>query len=126
MLRGVEDQKAFDKGLNNSTTARGLLVLFERLGHGRAVDAKSDAAMIAVLEAPEVQRRHSGGLTRPAGRRIKVAHKTGNITRIHHDAGIVFAKRPYVLVVLVRGIQEQKESAALMASISRAVYARLN
>ena len=125
MLRGVEDQKAFDQGLNNSTTARGLLVLFERLGHGRAVDAKSDAAMIAVLEASEVQRRHPGGLThRPTA--IKVAHKTGNITRIHHDAGIVFAKRPYVLVVLVRGIQEQKESAALMASVSRAVYARLN
>ena len=36
------------------------------------------------------------------------------------------AKRPYVLVVLVRGIQEQKQSAALMASISRAIYARLN
>ena len=78
--------------------------------------------MIAVLEAPEVQRRHPGGP--PAGRHgIKVAHKTGNITRIHHDAGIVFAKRPYVLVVLVRGIQEQKESAALMAAISRVVYA---
>ena len=57
---------------------------------------------------------------------IRVAHKTGNITRIHHDGGIVFARRPYVLVVLVRGIQEQKESAALMAAISRAVYSRLN
>ena len=32
VLRGVEDQKAFDKGLNNTTTARGLLVLFETLG----------------------------------------------------------------------------------------------
>ena len=27
VLRGVEDQKAFDKGLNNGTTARGLMVL---------------------------------------------------------------------------------------------------
>ncbi len=119
VLRGVEDQKAFDKGLNNSTTARGLLVLFERLGRGRAVDRKSDAAMIAVLERQKFNDAIPAGL--PPG--IEVAHKTGSITRIHHDAGIVFAKRPYVLVVLVRGIQEQKESAALMAAISKAVYA---
>jgi beta-lactamase class A len=122
VLRGVEDQKAFDKGLNNSTTARGLLVLFDRLGHGRAVDAKADAAMIAVLKRQMFNDGIPAGL--PAGpRRIEVAHKTGNITRIHHDAGIVFAKRPYVLVLLVRGIQEQKESAALMAAISKVVYA---
>jgi beta-lactamase class A len=125
VLRGVEDQKAFDKGLNNSTTARGLLTLFEQLAHARAVDPKSDAAMIAVLKRQKFNDAIPAGL--PAGPpSVEVAHKTGNITRIHHDAGIVFAKRPYVLVVLVRGIQEQKESAALIAAVSKAVYASLN
>ena len=119
VLRGVEDQKAFDKGLNNSTTARGLLVLFERLAHGQAVDPTSDAAMITVLKRQKFNDAIPAGL--PPG--TEVAHKTGSITRIHHDAGIVFAKRPYVLVVLVRGIQEQKESAALMARLSAVVYA---
>jgi beta-lactamase class A len=122
VLRGVEDQKAFDKGLNNSTTARGLLTLFERLARGRAVDKKADAAMVAVLKRQKFNDAIPAGL--PAGLPgIEVAHKTGNITRIHHDAGIVFAKRPYVLVVLVRGIEEQKESAALIAAVSKAVYA---
>jgi beta-lactamase class A len=121
VLRGVEDQKAFDKGLNNSTTARGLMVLFDRLGHGRAVDAKSDAAMIDVLKRQKFNDAIPAGL--PAGpARVEVAHKTGNITRIHHDAAIVYAKRPYVLVILVRGIQEQKVSADLMKQISRTVY----
>jgi beta-lactamase class A len=124
VLRGVEDQKAFDKGLNNSTTARGLMVLFERLGKGRAVDPKSDAAMVAVLKRQRFNDAIPAGLP-PGPPVIEVAHKTGNIMRIHHDAGIVFAKRPYVLVVLVRGIQEQKESAALMAAISKAVYVSL-
>jgi len=122
VLRGVEDQKAFDKGLNNSTTARGLLVLFDHLAHGTAVDRSSDAAMVAVLKRQKFNDAIPAGL--PTG--IDVAHKTGNITRIHHDAGIVFAKRPYVLVILVRGVQEQKESAAVMAAISRAIYANLN
>jgi beta-lactamase class A len=118
VLRGVEDQKAFDKGLNNSTTARGLLTLFEKLARGEAVDAKADAEMIAVLKRQQFNDAIPAGL--PPG--TPVAHKTGNITRIHHDAGVVYAARPYVLVLLVRGIQEQKDSAALMKELSKAVF----
>ena len=90
VLRGVEDQKAFDKGLNNTTTARGLLVLFEKLAHGQAVDARSDADMIAILKRQTFNDGIPAGL--PPG--TAVAHKTGTITRIHHDAGIVYASRP--------------------------------
>jgi len=118
VLRGVEDQKAFDKGLNNSTTARALLALFEALAKGRAVGRKADAAMTAILK----RQMFNDGIPAGLPPKIAVAHKTGNITRIHHDAGIVYAKRPYVLVVLVRGIQDQKESGALIARISKAVY----
>ena len=119
VLRGVEDQKAFDKNLNNSTTARALLVLFDKLARGRAVSKKADAEMVGILERQMFHDGIPAGL--PPGTRV--AHKTGNITRIHHDAGIVFAKRPYVLVVLVRGIQDQKQSAALIAELSKAIHA---
>ena len=118
VLRGVEDQKAFDKGMNNATTARALLVLFEKLGRGEAVSAGADAEMIAVLKRQKFNDAIPGGV--PAG--IPVAHKTGSITRIHHDAGIVYGQKPYVLVVLVRGIQDQKVSTKLIADISRAVW----
>jgi len=118
VLRGVEDQKAFDKGLNNSTTARGLMVLFERIGSGTAVGRKPDAAMVDILK----RQKFNDGIPAGLPKNVAVAHKTGNITRIHHDAGIVFAKRPYVLVILVRGRQDSKQSGALMAKMSRAVY----
>ena len=118
VLRGVEDQKAFDKGMNNTTTARGLLVLLDRLAHGTAVEASVDAEMIEILKRQKFNDAIPAGL--PPG--TAVAHKTGNITRIHHDAAIVFGPRPYVLVLLVRGIEDQKKSAALMADLSRAVY----
>ena len=119
VLRGVEDQKAFDKGLNNTTTARGLMVLLDALAHGRAVAADADRDMIEILGRQKFNDAIPAGV--PPG--TAVAHKTGNITRIHHDAAIVFAPRPYVLVLLVRGIEDQKKSAALMADLSRAVYA---
>ncbi len=118
VLRGVEDGKAFEQGLNNSTTARGLLTLFERLAHGTAVNAAADQAMVEILKRQAFNDAIPAGL--PPG--VAVAHKTGNITRIHHDAGIVFAPRPYVLVLLVRGIADRKVSGALMADLSKAVY----
>jgi beta-lactamase class A len=118
VLRGVEDDKAFRKGLNNTTTARGLLVLLEKLAKGQAVGPDADAAMIAILKRQKFRDAIPAGLP-PA---VPVAHKTGTITRIHHDAAIVYADRPYVLVVLVRGVEDQKNSAALISSLSRTVY----
>ena len=118
VLRGVEDGKAFEKGLNNTTTARGLLELLDRIAHGRAVDPESDRAMVEILKRQQFNDAIPAGL--PPG--TPVAHKTGNITRIHHDAAIVYGPNPYVLVLLVRGIEDKKQSAALMAELSRAVY----
>ncbi len=118
VLRGVEDQKAFDGGMNNTTTARGLMVLLDRLGHGTAVDKAADDEMIQILERQTFNDRIPAGL--PAD--VRVAHKTGDITRICHDAGIVYARSPYILVVLVRGVDDIKRSAALIAEISKAVY----
>lgn len=118
VLRGVEDGKAFEKGLNNETTARGLLVLFEKLAKGKAVSPSADREMIEVLKRQKFRDAIPAGL--PPG--TPVAHKTGNITRIQHDAGIVYGPRPYVLVVLVRGIQDDAVSKALIADISRVVW----
>jgi beta-lactamase class A len=118
VLRGVEDNKAFLKGLNNTTTARGLQQLLEAIAHGEASDQESSRQMIAILERQKFNEGIPAGL--PPGTRV--AHKTGEITRIHHDAAIVFAPKPFVLVILVRGLAETKDSAALMADITRQLY----
>jgi beta-lactamase class A len=118
VLRGVEDNKAYAKGLNNTTTARGLLVLLEAIANGAAMDRESLDQMIAILERQTFNEGIPAGL--PANTRV--AHKTGELPKLHHDAAIVFAPRPFVLVVLVRGMAERKDSAALMADIARALY----
>jgi len=121
VLRGVEDDKAFRKGLNNTTTARALMTLLGHIARGDApgfVDRQSADEMIAILERQHFNDRIPAGL--PPG--IRVAHKTGEITRIQHDAAIVYAKRPYVLVVLVRGLDDVKRGSALIADISRILY----
>jgi beta-lactamase class A len=49
VLRGVEDSKAFEAGLNNTTNAYDLMLVFERLAKGTAVDKKSSEAMLDIL-----------------------------------------------------------------------------
>jgi beta-lactamase class A len=117
-LRGVEDQKAFDKGLNNTTTARALGILLTAIANGQAVDADSSRQMIAILEKQHFNEGIPAGL--PPGTRV--AHKTGEITKIHHDAAIVYAPHPFVLVILVRGLADEKDSSAVMADITRILY----
>lgn len=119
--RGVEDQKAYDQGLNNTTTARGLEVLLTAIAEHKAVDANASQLMIETLERQKFNQGIPAGL--PPG--TKVAHKTGDITKIHHDAAIVYAPRPFVLVILVRGQEAQKDSEALMADITRLLYAAI-
>jgi beta-lactamase class A len=116
--RGVEDDKAFAKGLNNSTTARALMIIMERIARLEAVDAEASRQMIDILKRQHFNDAIPANL--PAG--TPVAHKTGSITKIHHDAAIVYGRRPFVLVVLTRGIEDSKASAALIARIARVLY----
>jgi beta-lactamase class A len=120
VLRGVEDGKAFERGLNNTTTARDLLVILRAIAEGRAVSREASKEMTDVLLAQKFNEGIPAGL--PAGARV--AHKTGSITKIEHDAGIVYppGRKPYVLVVLVRGIADEARAHKLIADISRAVY----
>jgi beta-lactamase class A len=122
VLRGVEDDKAFQQGLNNSTTARALLTLMEALAHGKAVDAAASREMVAILKRQKAHDRIPAGL--PPG--IEVAHKTGEITKIQHDAAIVYADPPFALVVLVRGLEDAARGSALAAAITRVLYSGLH
>jgi beta-lactamase class A len=118
VLRGVEDNKAFQKGLMNTTTAEGLAVLLEAIAKGEAVDANASRQMVEILERQKFNEGIPAGV--PAG--TQVAHKTGELTKLHHDAAIVYAKRPFVLVVLVRGLEDIDDSSAVMADITRELY----
>jgi beta-lactamase class A len=54
-----------------------------------------------------------------------VAHKTGQITGVLHDAAIVYppGRAPYILVVLTSGIPDEKVARSLIVDLSRSVYA---
>ena len=120
VLRGVEDTKAFEAGLSNTTTARDLGVVMAQVAQGERFPAEQRTEMLAILERQHFRENIPAGLPE----RTRVANKTGWITGHNHDAAVVFPPDapPYVLVVMVRGIEEQEQAAALVASISRLVW----
>ncbi len=122
VLRGVEDGKAYAAGRNNTTTARDLGRVLAAIADGRAASDSSCRDMLAVLERQRFNEGIPAGLPRDAS----VAHKTGSITALYHDAGIVTTPsgRSYVLVVLTRGLADEAEAHRLVADLSRIVYER--
>jgi beta-lactamase class A len=120
VLRGVEDNKAFDKGMNNTTTAHDLLIIFEKIAKREAVNADASQAMINILLDQRFNDIIPAGL--PAN--VKVAHKTGFITHVHHDSGIVFLPdgRKYVLVLLSKDWEDEKAAVNTMVNISAMIY----
>jgi beta-lactamase class A len=120
VLRGVEDGKAFQKGMNNTTTARDLGALLEAIEKRTAASARNCDTMLAILSRQEFNDEIPAGL--PPGTRV--AHKTGSITAVLHDAALVYpaGRSPYVLVVLTRNIPDERVARVLIADLSRLVY----
>ncbi len=118
--RGVEDILAYERGLNNMTDAWDLMRVMEAIASGEAGSPPACQEMIAILERQKLRSGIPAGV--PSG--VPVANKTGSITGMEHDAAIVFppGQKPYVLVVLTRGIKAGEEGEKLIARLSRLVY----
>ena len=121
VLRGVEDNKAFEKGLNNTTTAYDLLLIYERMADEKLVSADASKEMIKIL----LDQQFNEIIPALLPKNVKVAHKTGFITGVQHDSGIVFLPdgRKYVLVMLSRfDPVDEKKAINAMAAVSKLIY----
>ncbi|MBI4429091.1 MAG: serine hydrolase [Ignavibacteriales bacterium] len=120
VLRGVEDIKAFDLGMNNTTNAHDLMLIFEAIGRRRVVDDKNCEEMVRILLGQKFREKIPALL--PEG--TKVAHKTGNITGVEHDSGIVFLPdgRQLVIVLLSKNVKDAPAAKKAMSRVSKKIY----
>lgn len=120
VLRGVEDQKAFDKGLSNTTTAYDLMVIFEKIAQNKVIDKKSCEEMRKIL----FDQKFNEIIPEKLPKTVKVAHKTGSITGVQHDSGIVYLPdgRKYVLVLLSKKLKNADAGVKVLAEVSEMIY----
>lgn len=118
--RGVEDGKAYRQGLNNTTTAYDLMQLFEAIVQHELVSAEASQAMIDIL----LDQRFNKMIPAQLPDDVRVAHKTGWITGLHHDSGIVYLPdgRSYILILLSRNLMDEDAGIQALADISRVIY----
>ena len=124
VLRGVEDIKAFELGLNNTTSAKNLLIIYEKLAKGKIIDNESSAIMINILK----DQKYDDIIPKYLPKNIEIANKTGMITGVHHDSGIVFLKdgKKYVIVLLSKNMLDMESGTEMMAKISELIYKTVN
>jgi beta-lactamase class A len=120
LRRGVEDTAAFEQEINNEVTADGLARCFRLLCQEGFLRAETREQMIEVLCAQEFNGMIPASLPRDA----RVAHKTGEISTVCHDAGIVFlpGRKPYVVAILTEWPVHVEKRQGCIAEISRALY----
>jgi beta-lactamase class A len=123
LLRCLEDKKAYQIGLNNSATARSFMQVLLCLAKRNVVSPAASDEMIAILR----QQHFNEGIPAqlPAG--VSVAHKTGWIEKVYHDAAIVYPPQhaPYIVVILTSGLSEKDAAPALVSTLSAAIYHQL-
>lgn len=120
VLRGVEDQKAFDKGLSNTTTAYDLMLIFEKIAQNNVIDKKSCEEMRKIL----FDQKFNEIIPEKLPKNVKVAHKTGSITGVQHDSGIIYLPdgRKYVLVLLSKKLKNADAGVKVLAEVSEMIY----
>lgn len=120
VMRGVEDSKAYRQGLNNVTSAYDLMKIFEQIAKGKAVNEQASRAMVDIL----LQQYYRDLIPAKLPPGTRVAHKTGWITGVHHDSGIIFLPggEPVVLVLLSKKATDEPAAKELLASVALLVF----
>ena len=120
LRRGVEDELAFEKDINNMVTANGLLRILVMLAEGKAFSPALSRRMMDILHGQEFNQ----GIPALLPKGARVAHKTGEISTIAHDAGVVYLpkRKPYVLVILTEWDPAASGRSRTIAAISHAIY----
>lgn len=120
VLRGVYDMKAFEQGLSNRTTARDLAIIFRSIANGNATDRNSGQLMIDILK----DQYYRDVIPKYLPEDVIVANKTGSITGVEHDSGLVYLPdgRSYILIYLSKNVPDDDHSREVGARISEKIY----
>lgn len=120
ILRGVEDQKAYDAGIINHTTAADMATLFAYI-HTQLQALNPAVSMLYHLLC---EQEHNQLIPALLPAHITIAHKTGTLQRTLHDAALITTTRSqrYILILLTQNLQNKTNAQTTLAQISQILY----
>ena len=119
---GITDFHVFlDFNEDNVATPRAVGTLLTLLAKRQLVSAAASDRMLARLERQQINDRLPAGL--PEG--VVIAHKTGNLPGITHDAGIIYTPAGPRVVVAMTWDAYDADAYAFIANVASIVYSTL-
>ena len=119
---GVKDFHVFlNFAEDNIATPRAVGTLLTMLAKRQLISAAASDRMLARLERQQINDRLPAEL--PQG--VVVAHKTGNLPGLTHDAGIIFAPSGPRVVVAMTWDAFDADAYAFIANVGSVVYSAL-
>ena len=117
--RMVADEKAYAAGYSNETDAEGMAALMEAAVRSPKLSAEARRRAWEILAAQEWNDQIPAGIPKQAG--VVVAHKTGSISKVQHDAAVVRLPdgREYVLVLLATDFGANEEGRKRVVDATR-------
>jgi len=107
-----------DENTPNVTSAEDLAWLYAQLLQGVVVSPEASAEMLELLAQQQINDRLPAYL--PEG--VVVAHKTGNLDGIVHDAGVIYAPAGPVIVVVLSDEVNPDEANLFIAQLGELTY----
>ena len=109
---------AFDESEDNVATPRAIGQFFTLLAKKQLISAAASDRMLARLERQQINDRLPAGLPES----VVVAHKTGNLVGLTHDAGIIYTPSGPRVVVAMTWDAFDEEANAFIANVGALVY----
>lgn len=105
-----------------TTTANDTLKYYELLYKGEIVNENASNEMINILKRQQLNDR----IPKYLPENIEIAHKTGELGAVKHDAGIVFSPNGDYIIVLLSETPSQTTASEIEAKISEKVWEYFN
>lgn len=101
----------------NETSPKDIGIFFSNLWKSSFVSQKDKDELLSYLTNTIYENWLVAGVPKEVG----VAHKYGREVHVVNDAGIVFTDKPYVVVIMTKGIIE-READEIFPNLSKIIY----
>ncbi len=119
LKRKIFDFDAIEQGYDNLTTPGDIFRFYQMLYEGCPINPQGRASMLNRLKRQE--RNHIIPKNLP---NVEIAHKTGSLTGIIHDAGVIYPpkRKPYILILMSDGVSDHEKAEAEFARLSGEIF----
>lgn len=119
LMRRMMDFRARSEGRDNYTTAMDMAMILEKIYNKELISSEYSKLMMDILK----KQLDDSMIRLFIPEETVIAHKTGGLDGIQHDAGIVFSEKcNYIFSALTWNAKSTYNSRAVIGKISRIVY----